>query len=309
MSDQEIFNLARKAFKASGKAPEEKRVRIAKPRNHSLRGVFIVVAAILVAGVVTTGLLYVKETTTVAQFHEPQVADAAQEITQEQAEYQQVQEEAVKKTVAAASTQNNEALVVQIATKDSDYDGLLDWQESRFGTDPANADTDNDSYNDGTEIKNGYDPTGEGRPGTYIHVDSVGINAEVKFAASGSDKDMQRAMEFGPTHYPGTSMPGTNGNIYITGHSSDYTWRPGVAKTVFRPLKDAQIGDMVEIEQILDSGKTVTFTYQIYDIQVKNNDDPSLWVADREGSVLTLVTSWPIGATSHRLMVRGILVD
>ena len=41
---------------------------------------------------------------------------------------------------------------------DSDEDGLSDDLEKEIGTDPFNKDTDNDGYNDGEEIKNGYNP-------------------------------------------------------------------------------------------------------------------------------------------------------
>lgn len=43
--------------------------------------------------------------------------------------------------------------------KDTDGDGLTDWEESNFfKTDPNKADTDGDTYKDGLEIKNGYSP-------------------------------------------------------------------------------------------------------------------------------------------------------
>jgi hypothetical protein len=44
------------------------------------------------------------------------------------------------------------------AFKDSDQDGLSDWQEVILGTDPFNPDTDGDGYLDGTEYKLGFDP-------------------------------------------------------------------------------------------------------------------------------------------------------
>lgn len=43
--------------------------------------------------------------------------------------------------------------------KDSDYDGLADWEETIYKTDPKNPDTDNDGYLDGEEVKAGYSPT------------------------------------------------------------------------------------------------------------------------------------------------------
>ncbi|HNU81308.1 MAG TPA: thrombospondin type 3 repeat-containing protein [bacterium] len=46
---------------------------------------------------------------------------------------------------------------------DSDFDGLSDYEELRvYGTNPLNPDTDGDSYHDGDEVKNGYNPKGVG---------------------------------------------------------------------------------------------------------------------------------------------------
>jgi len=55
--------------------------------------------------------------------------------------------------------------------KDSDYDGLKDWQEIQvYKTDPCKPDSDGDGYLDGEEIASGYDPTkkapGDELPGT-----------------------------------------------------------------------------------------------------------------------------------------------
>lgn len=46
---------------------------------------------------------------------------------------------------------------------DSDGDGLSDDLEKYYGTRADNKDTDGDGYDDATEIKNGYNPNGEGR--------------------------------------------------------------------------------------------------------------------------------------------------
>ncbi|MBI1908342.1 hypothetical protein HYS28_02910 [Candidatus Uhrbacteria bacterium] len=45
------------------------------------------------------------------------------------------------------------------ASLDADHDGLSLGEEYGYGTDPKNADTDGDGYNDGREVQNGYDPT------------------------------------------------------------------------------------------------------------------------------------------------------
>jgi hypothetical protein len=47
---------------------------------------------------------------------------------------------------------------------DTDGDGLFDRQEADvYKTDPLNPDTDGDTYQDGDEVKNGYNPNGPGK--------------------------------------------------------------------------------------------------------------------------------------------------
>ncbi|MBU4579975.1 thrombospondin type 3 repeat-containing protein [Patescibacteria group bacterium] len=43
--------------------------------------------------------------------------------------------------------------------RDSDNDGLADWEETTWKTDPCRPDTDADGYFDGEEVNSGYDPT------------------------------------------------------------------------------------------------------------------------------------------------------
>ncbi|MCK4540517.1 hypothetical protein KAU09_05190 [Candidatus Parcubacteria bacterium] len=45
---------------------------------------------------------------------------------------------------------------------DTDNDGLTDIEELEYNADPNNPDTDGDGYSDGDEVKNGYNPNGEG---------------------------------------------------------------------------------------------------------------------------------------------------
>ena len=49
--------------------------------------------------------------------------------------------------------------------EESDYDAdwVSDKMEEALGTDPYNDDSDNDAYDDGTEVRNNYDPLGPGK--------------------------------------------------------------------------------------------------------------------------------------------------
>ncbi|MBI4135674.1 hypothetical protein HY477_03000 [Candidatus Uhrbacteria bacterium] len=49
---------------------------------------------------------------------------------------------------------------------DFDHDGLSDALEIFYGTDPANPDSDDDTFLDGEEVRRGYNPLGGGELGS-----------------------------------------------------------------------------------------------------------------------------------------------
>jgi hypothetical protein len=56
---------------------------------------------------------------------------------------------------------------IESQTKDSDSDGLKDWEEGLYKTDSLNPDTDGDGYLDGEEINSGHNPVVKG-PGDNL---------------------------------------------------------------------------------------------------------------------------------------------
>jgi hypothetical protein len=60
-------------------------------------------------------------------------------------------------------TTTEPVVVTPVAPVDSDADGLNNNEELAFGTDPAKPDTDNDTYNDLTELIGLYNPNGAGK--------------------------------------------------------------------------------------------------------------------------------------------------
>lgn len=59
--------------------------------------------------------------------------------------------------------QNLEITSAVVLALDNDGDGLPNDLENYYQTDIDNPDSDNDSFLDGEEVNNGYDPLGEGR--------------------------------------------------------------------------------------------------------------------------------------------------
>jgi len=96
-----------------------------KPQKISKKINIIVVILVLLIGITFGSYLFLKS--------KPGQADQLEEIAQ--------------------------TLKDQPIVDDIDYDGLKDWEEKIYGTNPLNPDTDKDGYLDGEEVAAGYDPT------------------------------------------------------------------------------------------------------------------------------------------------------
>ncbi len=67
---------------------------------------------------------------------------------------------------------DSEPIIAQEINKDSDNDGLKDWEEVLWKTDPNNPDTDKDGTPDGQEIKEGRNPLIAGKNGKTDKIES-----------------------------------------------------------------------------------------------------------------------------------------
>ncbi|MFH1291904.1 MAG: hypothetical protein ABIH87_01770 [bacterium] len=97
---------------------------------------------------------------------EKDMAVSDQAITdQEKIEFNQAIEETLKidKDFDGILDQDESKYGTSVTSSDTDEDGLLDRDEIfKYKTDPLKADTDGDGYDDGQEVRNGYNPNGEG---------------------------------------------------------------------------------------------------------------------------------------------------
>ena len=71
------------------------------------------------------------------------------------------------------STQRAQLTALKSADRDTDNDGLRDWEEVLWGTDPQNADTDGDGTTDNDEILQGRNPTAPGPNDQLTSVNNV----------------------------------------------------------------------------------------------------------------------------------------
>ena len=102
-------------------------------------------------------------------------------------------------------------------------------------------------------------------------------------------------LQAGPGHYPGTPLPGQQGNAAIAGHRTTY-------QAPFYNLNQLAPGDSIYVQTVQGY-----FLYQVTGTQVVSPSDTSV-VDATTSPQLTLTTCTPLYTSSQRLVVHARLV-
>ncbi len=130
--------------------------------------------------------------------------------------------------------------------------------------------------------------------------------APIKYISENNESAYQTALKEGVVHYPGTAEVGQVGNVYIFGHSSDYTFSEGNYKTVFALLPKIEIGAEILVSD--HSGEQ--YKYVVFDKFVaEKNQLEVLSQETNQHKILTLQTSYPIGTALKRYIVKAELQE
>jgi sortase A len=127
------------------------------------------------------------------------------------------------------------------------------------------------------------------KPEAVLRVPKVGI--EVPVYEGTSDLVLNR----GAGHVSGTAMPGSDGNVAITGHRDGF----------FRGLKDVALGDTIDVQRA-----TATDHYVVRAIHTVSPKDISV-LKRTDGPTLTLITCYPfyfVGAAPQRYIIEASLL-
>ncbi len=111
------------------------------------------------------------------------------------------------------------------------------------------------------------------------------------------ENEIQDALRSGVVHFPGTALPGQDGNVVITGHSSYFPWDPGRFKDVFALLHQVSIGDQIEVYH-----NQQKYNYVVYDKKVVKPDQVEV-LTQKGDDRLTLITCTPVGTNINRLII------
>lgn len=134
-------------------------------------------------------------------------------------------------------------------------------------------------------------------------IPKLAVNVPLLFPDSADDGVLLANLQDGVVHYPGTAMPGEEGNLFITGHSSQLAWQAGRYKDVFALLDKLEPGDQVLVYYAR--------TKYVYEVTEERTVDPTeVSILDpTESPTLSLMTCWPVGTIARRLVTSAKLVS
>jgi len=143
-------------------------------------------------------------------------------------------------------------------------------------------------------------PTLETGEPNHISIPDRNIETPVIYVDETNEEVFQDALAQGVVHYPGSALPGEPGNPYIFGHSSDFFWKPGDYKEVFKLLVDIPLDTIIKIT----NKEGELFVYKVIETKIVGPKDVSvLNQYDYKHKMLTLQTSWPVGTALKRYIV------
>lgn len=131
----------------------------------------------------------------------------------------------------------------------------------------------------------------------FVHIPLIPIDAPIVWDVQNTPEEMKTALEKGVAQVRGTAHPGETGNIFITGHSSNYPWAKGSYNNIFALLDKLSVGDKVQIKY-----EGVNYLYVIKEIKVVAPNDTSV-MQPTSSPILTLMTCTPVGTSLRRLIV------
>ncbi|MCX6808547.1 MAG: sortase [Candidatus Berkelbacteria bacterium] len=130
-----------------------------------------------------------------------------------------------------------------------------------------------------------------------IYIPSLQITAPITWRVPNVATKVSDGLSKGVIQVDGTALPGQNGNVYITGHSSNYVWAKGNYNSIFAVINRLVAGDLVYLNY-----RNKIFTYKVTDQKVVAASDLSI-MAQTDGARLSIVTCWPVGTSFKRMVV------
>lgn len=133
-----------------------------------------------------------------------------------------------------------------------------------------------------------------------LFIESINVKAPITFDVENSEDAVSSNLKKGIIQIKNTAKPGELGNVFVTGHSSNYPWVKSDYNSVFALLSEVVVGDLVQINY-----QGINYVYKVNKIHVVDPYDTSVLKSDPKESILTLMTCTPVGTNLRRLIVEA----
>jgi LPXTG-site transpeptidase (sortase) family protein len=137
----------------------------------------------------------------------------------------------------------------------------------------------------------------------YLTIEDIGIeHIQISPNVESSDEKIyNQYLKNGLAHFRGTPLPGDGGNTFVYGHSaveSFFNAHKNLPETIFSRLDNVDIGQTVDVEK---DGEILEYT--VRNKKIVNPDDFSIMQAQGDKETITMMTCWPLGIGTKRLIV------
>ncbi len=133
-------------------------------------------------------------------------------------------------------------------------------------------------------------PARRAQPTGRIEIPAIGLNH-----ATYEGIDLA-TIDNGPSHWPGTPLPGQQGNTVFPGHRTTHS----------RPFWD--MDRLVPGNEVIFSNSTGRFTYRVREVFIVNANET--WVVNNTpDATFTIIACHPKGSARQRIVAKGNLVS
>ena len=136
-----------------------------------------------------------------------------------------------------------------------------------------------------------------------IQIPAIGVNAQVYNPATTSIDALDNYLLSGAVRYPGSGLPGGNGNIYIFGHNTRIKIVNNQAFKTFNGLNTLKEGDLIYLYSSYN-----VYTYKVLSVTMTTADQ-ALVVFDTKTKMLTLSTCDNFATKEDRFVVQSEFVS
>lgn len=134
-------------------------------------------------------------------------------------------------------------------------------------------------------------------PENSIRIPSINIDAPISWRVNNLPNEVSLGLSKGVIQVNGTALPGEKGNVYVTGHSSNFVWIKQKYNSIFSNISKLVVGDIIYVKFGSD-----VYAYKVFDQRTVSANDLSILNPSND-SRLTLATCWPLGTSLKRMVI------